>query len=259
MYHSTDSTVFCLFFALSEDFMSAYSIDERTITRVNNKGKSRAESADISKNGHHHIINGQTGSLSGSAIVGGGKVAPHITHLPRPDACLPDGGAAQDGITSSPTDGSWSTPTDTLAISVTSTRWVTGYYYYYHNSIHFDFCSFFFKSPIPLIFLFAVLGQIIPVYNTLFSPKVSISCPMPLLWCLAHLNTLFKHFFFCTTLFHLRYIFVIGDCVEIKHNIKWLSIINSLNYEVKIIIDITFWSIVIQPKISLDKISPSLH
>ena len=102
--------------------MSAYSIDERTITRVNNKGKSRAESADISKNGHHHIINGQTGSSSGSAIVGGGKVAPHITHLPRPDACLPDGGAAQDGITSSPTDGSWSTPTDTLAISVTSTR-----------------------------------------------------------------------------------------------------------------------------------------
>ena len=108
--------------------MSAYSIDERTITRVNNKGKSRAESADIS-NGHH-LINGQTASSSsssGSTIVGGGKVAPHghITHLPRPDACLPDGGAAQDSITSSPlpsTDSSWVTPTDTLAISVTSTR-----------------------------------------------------------------------------------------------------------------------------------------
>lgn len=103
--------------------MNAYSVDERTITRVNNKGKSRANSADIS-NGHHHIINGQSASSSssGSTIIGGGKVAPHITHLPRPDACLPDGGAAQDGITSSPTDGSWSTPTDTLAISVTSTR-----------------------------------------------------------------------------------------------------------------------------------------
>ncbi len=105
--------------------MNAYSIDERTITRVNNKGKSRTESADIS-NGHHHIINGQTASASssgGPTIVGGGKVAPHhITHLPRPDACLPDGGAAQDGITSSPTDSSWSTPPDSLAISVTSTR-----------------------------------------------------------------------------------------------------------------------------------------
>ena len=107
--------------------MSAYSIDERTITRVNNKGKSCTESADIS-NGHH-FINGQTASSSssGSTIVGGGKVAPHghITHLPRPDACLPDRGAAQDGITSSPlpsTDSSWATPTDTLAISVTSTR-----------------------------------------------------------------------------------------------------------------------------------------
>ena len=108
--------------------MSAYSIDERTITRVNNKGKSCAESAADLSNGHHHIINGQTvpssssSSSSGPTMVGGGKVAPHITHLPRPDACLPDGGAAQDGITSSPRDSSWSTPTDTLAISVTSTR-----------------------------------------------------------------------------------------------------------------------------------------
>ena len=109
--------------------MGAYSIDERTITRVNNKGKTCAAAAEADVTNGRHMINGQRAtSSSGAAVVaaGGGKVAPHITHLPRPDACLPDGGAAHDiMITSSPlpsTESSWSSPTDTLAVCVTSTR-----------------------------------------------------------------------------------------------------------------------------------------
>ena len=192
--------------------MSAYSIDERTITRVNNKGKSCAESADIS-NGHHHIINGQTASSSsGSTIVGGGKVAPHITHLPRPDACLPDGGAAQDGITSSPTDGSWSTPTDTLAIGVTSTRWVRGYY---HDSIYYSLGFvpfFFFQITHTIKFFVCSAGTIMILFVIISFTKSFISMPAPCLGA-SHISVHFLSTFF-VRLLSLE-VFVIGDCVEI--------------------------------------------
>ena len=69
-------------------------------------------------NGHHSssVINGQ--GSSGAT----GKMVSH-SHLPHPDACLPDAGAAQDGLTSPlPLSGTWSTPQDSLAISVAGTR-----------------------------------------------------------------------------------------------------------------------------------------
>ena len=102
---------------VAEDFLGAYSIDERTITRVNNKGKPCSES-DMS-NGHHSssVVNGQASS---SAT---GKMVSHVSHLPCPDACLPDTGAAQDGLTSPlPLSGTWSTSQDSLAISVAGAR-----------------------------------------------------------------------------------------------------------------------------------------
>ena len=107
-------------FPPTEDYFSAYSIDERTIMRINNKGKPCIE-ADIT-NGHRTptIVNRQATASST------GKIVSHMSHLPRPDACLPDGGAAQDGLTSprglQTTDSGWSVPQDSLAISATGTR-----------------------------------------------------------------------------------------------------------------------------------------